>query len=536
MIIYRFYAPWCGHCQSLKPVYEKAAKALDGLAKVAAVNCDAEENKPFCGTMGVKGFPTLKIVRPGKKPGRPFVEDYQGARTAVAIVDAVKDKINNHVKRLTDNIVDEWLEADAEKPKVILFTDKGTTSALIKSLAIDFLGSVSVGQIRDKEKKTSQKFDVTSYPSIVLVPGKGKEAIQYSGDMKKTAILKFLSEVAKPNPDPAPKKSIKPVSTNKSAASNASSKLSKVSVSHRSKDASSSLTQTSESIIDPLTPSPNPIVSDVPEGQTPISLDAVTTTLSSSLPSLTSVAEVKKTCLNSKSPTCVLIFTSSSQEGKTDDDSTTLAQSVLADIHHRYSQRGTKLFGIYIVPTTSSSGDEMSILRSTLLGSKSTTKLVSLNGKRSWLKRFDGDIFQKEEIVAWIDNLRMGEGRKEDIPSSLLLSDNVEEKDETPIIMDVSSSSSPSVTPSSDESTKSTSSETSDDIREKETAHSIEEEKPIEESTAVVTDQIPLTDMEEKEAEPTPSPTPSLSEVRVVSNNEKKERENHKLGVEHEEL
>ena len=36
------------------------------MAKVAAINCDEESNKPFCGSMGVQGFPTLKIVKPGK--------------------------------------------------------------------------------------------------------------------------------------------------------------------------------------------------------------------------------------------------------------------------------------------------------------------------------------------------------------------------------------------------------------------------------------------------------------------------------------
>ena len=69
----------------MQPAYEKAAKSLTGLAKVAAVNCDDESNKPFCGRMGVQGFPTLKIVKPGKKPGKPIVEDYQGARSAKAI-------------------------------------------------------------------------------------------------------------------------------------------------------------------------------------------------------------------------------------------------------------------------------------------------------------------------------------------------------------------------------------------------------------------------------------------------------------------
>ncbi len=37
----QFYAPWCGHCKSLQPAWEQAAKALKGIVNVAAVDCDA---------------------------------------------------------------------------------------------------------------------------------------------------------------------------------------------------------------------------------------------------------------------------------------------------------------------------------------------------------------------------------------------------------------------------------------------------------------------------------------------------------------
>ena len=60
-----------GHCKNLAPHYEKVAKNLKGIAKVAAVDCDEEKNKPLCGSQGVQGFPTLKIFKPSSKKGKP---------------------------------------------------------------------------------------------------------------------------------------------------------------------------------------------------------------------------------------------------------------------------------------------------------------------------------------------------------------------------------------------------------------------------------------------------------------------------------
>jgi len=80
--IIEFYAPWCGHCQSLVPEYKKAAKALKGVVKVGAVNAD--EHRSLGGQYGVQGFPTIKVFgRDKKKP-----EDFRGNRNAQGIVDA----------------------------------------------------------------------------------------------------------------------------------------------------------------------------------------------------------------------------------------------------------------------------------------------------------------------------------------------------------------------------------------------------------------------------------------------------------------
>ena len=59
-----FYAPWCGHCKSLAPEYEKLAKALEGIVNVGAVDADA--HRDIGGQYNVQGFPTIKFFGENK--------------------------------------------------------------------------------------------------------------------------------------------------------------------------------------------------------------------------------------------------------------------------------------------------------------------------------------------------------------------------------------------------------------------------------------------------------------------------------------
>ncbi|XP_061742379.1 protein disulfide-isomerase A6-like [Nerophis ophidion] len=87
-----FYAPWCGHCQSLTPDWKKAATALKGIVKVGAV--DADQHKSLGGQYGVRGFPTIKVF--GANKNKP--EDYQGGRSSQAIVDGALNALRTLVK------------------------------------------------------------------------------------------------------------------------------------------------------------------------------------------------------------------------------------------------------------------------------------------------------------------------------------------------------------------------------------------------------------------------------------------------------
>ncbi|KAK2746753.1 hypothetical protein FQN55_005480 [Onygenales sp. PD_40] len=395
--IVEFYAPWCGHCQNLKPAFEKAAKNLDGLAKVAAVNCDEDSNKQFCGQMGVQGFPTLKIVVPSKKPGKPRVEDYQGARTAKAIVDAVVDKIPNHVKRVTDKDLNSWLEEEKETAKAILFTEKGTTSALLRALAIDYLGSINFAQIRNKEASTVEKFGVDKFPTLVLLPGGDNEAITYDGEMKKQSMSKFLSQAAEPNPDPASKQS------KSSSKSKKSSKPSASTVSDDEATAASKATESSE----PSTHTPS---ANEPPKPPPLQI-------------LINNEDLGNACLSSKTGTCVLVLVSVPEPSDSKPPPAAIQSfSSLAEISHKHSQRGGHLFPFYVVPDNAV--EDVSMLRNKLeLSQDGAVEIIAVNAKRGWWRRYDAgenSDFSVASLESWIDAIRLGEGAKKKLPEGVV--------------------------------------------------------------------------------------------------------------------
>lgn len=183
-----FYAPWCGHCKSLKPEWVKAAKNLDGLVTVAAVNADEEQNKALAGKYQVKGFPTIKVFIGKKAP-----KDYQGARTAQAIVDFALSKLSSKaIYKVTGKNHAEFLTS-GDLPKVVLFNSKQQTSALYKALSTELQKKLSFAEVRiKKDKKLAKKYDVVDATTLVVIKAQGTEPVRYSGKLKAKPIKKFL--------------------------------------------------------------------------------------------------------------------------------------------------------------------------------------------------------------------------------------------------------------------------------------------------------------------------------------------------------
>jgi protein disulfide-isomerase-like protein len=90
-VLIEFYAPWCGHCKKLAPVYEKLAAKTAGNPYLVVAKMDATENDIPDSSFDVTGFPTI-YLKPAGKPAAL----YEGERDLKAFLELL-EKEATHV-------------------------------------------------------------------------------------------------------------------------------------------------------------------------------------------------------------------------------------------------------------------------------------------------------------------------------------------------------------------------------------------------------------------------------------------------------
>lgn len=152
-VLVTFTAPWCGHCKTLKPIYEQVAKDFkpESNCIVANIDADAALNKELASRYGVTSYPTIKFFPRGGKE----VEDYEGARTEEAFVNFLNEKcgtnravgggLNDQAGRLAE------LDAIAQKFLTAVGTARDVAYKEGKALS-EGLGSAAQYYVRVMER------------------------------------------------------------------------------------------------------------------------------------------------------------------------------------------------------------------------------------------------------------------------------------------------------------------------------------------------------------------------------------------------
>ena len=83
----KFYQPWCGHCKSMKPDYDRLSAEYGSSENVLIADVNCGEEDALCAASDVRGYPTIKYYVNGEE------EDYQMGRTYEDMKQFVKDKL-----------------------------------------------------------------------------------------------------------------------------------------------------------------------------------------------------------------------------------------------------------------------------------------------------------------------------------------------------------------------------------------------------------------------------------------------------------
>ncbi|KAF9998299.1 hypothetical protein BGZ80_004826 [Entomortierella chlamydospora] len=182
-----YYAPWCGHCQALAPIYDELATQLKGKVNVAKVDCT--RNEDICRKQKVPGYPTIKLHQFNSEI------EYNKHRTLEHMTQFALGAVVPSVKPMDSNDL-ENIKHQNDVSFVYIHDSK--TNPEITSL-IDTQSQVFYDQISLYESSDAALASELSVSSPGLVALKNNRLYKYEGSLTDDqAVRKWIVETRDP--------------------------------------------------------------------------------------------------------------------------------------------------------------------------------------------------------------------------------------------------------------------------------------------------------------------------------------------------
>lgn len=141
VVFLKFFAPWCGHCKKLRPVWDELTNKFSGSATVliAKIDCTAG-GESLCNANGVNGYPTFKYGDPH------HLLDYEGGKDLNSFLTFARKNLKPGCSPANVDLCDE-----PTKKRIETFMEMSTE---------DLEAKITVGEATIAEAEETYKVEV----------------------------------------------------------------------------------------------------------------------------------------------------------------------------------------------------------------------------------------------------------------------------------------------------------------------------------------------------------------------------------------
>ncbi|EDW06703.1 thioredoxin domain-containing protein 5 homolog [Drosophila mojavensis] len=217
-VFVKFFAPWCGHCKRLHPLWEQLAEIMNiDEPKVTIAKVDCTKHQTLCADHQVTGYPTLRLFKLGEKESVKF----KGTRDLPAITDFINQELNTPAEEdLSEQQLQEGGDKNPNLGKVVDLTEdtfaKHVSSGnhFVKffapwcshcqrlaptweELATELIKEpdVTISKIDCTQYRSiCQDFEVKGYPTLLWIED-GKKIEKYAGARDLTTLKSYVEKM-----------------------------------------------------------------------------------------------------------------------------------------------------------------------------------------------------------------------------------------------------------------------------------------------------------------------------------------------------